>query len=70
MKGLINDLIGLLIRRLQTSSICEMIDCTLTLGRKMSLYTLRANMDDAPRTDESADDMVAAETAPNPQKET
>ena len=28
-----------------------------------------ANMDDAERTDESADDMTAAETAPSPKNE-
>ena len=42
----------------------------LTLGLKINRYTLRANMDEAPRTDESADDMVAADTAPRPQNDT
>ena len=30
---------------------------------KMSLYTLRANIEDAERTEESAEDITAAETA-------
>lgn len=36
----------------------------------MSLYTLRANIDAADNTDESAEDMTAAETAPRPKKDT
>lgn len=36
----------------------------------MSLYTLRANMELAERTLESADDMTAADTAPRPIKDT
>lgn len=36
----------------------------------MSLYTLRANIDAADNTDESAEDITAADTAPKPKKET
>ena len=36
----------------------------------MSLYTFLANIDDAERTEESADDITAADTAPRPKKET
>ena len=42
----------------------------LTLGLKMSLYTFLANIDDADNTEESADDITAAETAPSPKNET
>lgn len=36
----------------------------------ISLYTLRANIDAADNTDESADDITAAETAPSPKNDT
>ena len=36
----------------------------------ISLYTFRANIDDAERTDESADDITAADTAPKPKNDT
>ena len=36
----------------------------------MSLYTFLANIDDADNTDESADDITAADTAPSPKKDT
>lgn len=36
----------------------------------MSLYTFRANIDAADNTEESADDITAADTAPKPKKET
>ena len=42
----------------------------LTVGLKMSLYTFLANIDDADNTEESADDITAAETAPRPKNET
>ena len=35
----------------------------------MSLYTFLANMEEAESTDESAEDMTAAETAPSPKNE-
>ena len=42
----------------------------LTLCRISSLYTLRVNMELADKMEESADDMTAADTAPNPMKAT
>ena len=36
----------------------------------MSLYTFLANIELAERTDESADDITAAETAPSPKNAT
>ena len=36
----------------------------------MSLYTFLANIDEADNTEESAEDMTAAETAPRPKNET
>ena len=43
---------------------------TLTLGLKISFQTFLANIDDADKTEESADDMTAAETAPRPKNDT
>lgn len=50
--------------------ITQMISISEAFWRKINLYTLRANMEAADRTDESAEDMTAAETAPRPKKET
>lgn len=50
--------------------ITQMISISDAFCRKMSLYTLRANIEAADKTDESADDITAAETAPNPKNET
>ena len=43
---------------------------TLTLGLKISFQTFLANIDDADKTEESADDITAAETAPRPKNDT
>lgn len=48
----------------------QMISISEARWRKMSLYTLRANIEAADNTDESAEDITAAETAPSPKKET
>lgn len=48
----------------------QMISISDARWRKMSLYTLRANIDAADNTDESADDMTAADTAPRPKNDT
>jgi hypothetical protein len=48
----------------------QMISISDARCLKMSLYTLRANMEAADNTDESADDMTAADTAPKPKNET
>lgn len=56
-------------RRLLLRATDEASRVDSTRGRKMSRYTLRANMEEAPRTDESAEDMVAADTAPSPQND-
>ena len=40
----------------------------LTPCLKISLYTFLANMDAAESTEESAEDITAAETAPSPKK--
>lgn len=50
--------------------ITQMISISEARWRKMSLYTLRANIDAADNTDESAEDITAADTAPRPKKET
>lgn len=50
--------------------IIQMISISDARCRKMSLYTFRANIDAADNTDESAEDMTAAETAPKPKKDT
>lgn len=50
--------------------ITQMISISDAFCRKISRYTLRANIEAADRTDESADDITAAETAPNPKNET
>lgn len=48
----------------------QMISISEARWRKMSLYTLRANIDAADNTDESAEDITAADTAPRPKKDT
>lgn len=48
----------------------QMISISDARWRKISLYTLRANIDAADNTEESADDITAADTAPRPKKET
>lgn len=50
--------------------ITQMISISEARWRKMSLYTFRANIDAADNTEESADDITAADTAPKPKKET
>lgn len=50
--------------------ITQMISISEAFWRKISLYTLRANIDAADNTDESADDITAADTAPSPKKDT
>lgn len=40
----------------------------LTLGRIVSFHMLWANMEAAESTEESAEDITAAETAPRPEK--
>ena len=41
-----------------------------TFGRKTSLYTFLANMEEADSNEESADDITAADTAPSPKNDT
>lgn len=48
----------------------QMISISDAFCRKMSRYTFRANIDAADSTDESADDITAAETAPKPKNDT
>lgn len=50
--------------------ITQMISISDALCLKISLYTFLANIELADRTLESADDITAAETAPNPKKDT
>lgn len=47
-----------------------MISISDAFCRNINLYTLRANIDAAESTDESAEDITAADTAPNPKKDT
>ena len=42
----------------------------LTFCLKISLYTFLANIEEAERTEESAEDITAAETAPRPKNAT
>ena len=44
--------------------------CLRTFGRKTSLYTFLANMEEADSNEESADDITAADTAPSPKNDT
>lgn len=50
--------------------ITQMISISDAFCRNISLYTFRANMEAADSTDESAEDITAAETAPRPKNET
>lgn len=50
--------------------ITQMISISDAFCRKMRRYTLRANIEAADSTDESAEDITAADTAPNPKNET
>lgn len=50
--------------------ITQMISISEARWRKINLYTLRANIEAADKTDESAEDITAADTAPNPKNET
>ena len=50
--------------------ITQIISISDACGLKTSLYTLRANIDAADNTDESAEDITAADTAPNPKNDT
>lgn len=50
--------------------ITQMISISDAFWRKISRYTFRANIDAADNTDESADDMTAADTAPRPKNDT
>lgn len=47
-----------------------MISISDAFCRNINLYTLRANIDAADSTDESAEDITAADTAPNPKNDT
>ena len=46
------------------------ISFTLTFCLKISLYTFLANIEEAESTEESAEDITAAETAPRPKNAT
>lgn len=65
---------AIMVERMPTTRIdtriTQMISISEARWRKISRYTFRANMDDADNTDESAEDMTAADTAPNPKKDT
>lgn len=50
--------------------ITQMISISDAFCRKIRRYTLRANIEAADSTDESADDITAADTAPNPKNDT
>lgn len=50
--------------------ITQMISISEAFCRNISLYTFRANIEAADNTEESAEDMTAAETAPSPKNET
>lgn len=50
--------------------ITHIISISEAFCRQSDLYTLRANIDAADNTDESAEDMTAAETAPRPKNDT
>lgn len=50
--------------------ITQMISISDAFCLKINLYTLRANMEAADRTEESADDITAADTAPRPKNDT
>lgn len=50
--------------------ITQMISISEAFWRKIRRYTLRANIEAAESTEESADDITAAETAPKPKNDT
>lgn len=50
--------------------ITQMISISDAFWRNINRYTFRANIDAADSTDESADDITAADTAPKPKNET
>lgn len=50
--------------------ITQMISISEALCLKISLYTFLANIELADKTEESAEDITAAETAPRPKKDT
>lgn len=50
--------------------ITQMISISEARCRKINRYTFRANMDDADSTDESAELITAADTAPSPKNDT
>lgn len=52
------------------SLITQMISISDAFCLNINRYTLRANIDAAERTDESADDITAADTAPKPKNDT
>ena len=50
--------------------ITQIISISDAFCLKISLYTFLANIEAADSTDESADDITAAETAPSPKNDT
>lgn len=50
--------------------ITHIISISDAFCRNIRRYTLRANIEAADKTDESADDITAADTAPNPKNDT
>lgn len=71
MDGMVN---AITVAKMPTTQIptriTQMISISDAFCRKISLYTFRANIEAADSTDESADDMTAAETAPSPKNDT
>lgn len=71
MEGIVN---AIIVAKMPTTMIpplmTHMISISDAFWRKMSLYTLRANMDAADNTEESAELITAADTAPRPKKDT
>ena len=53
-----------------TNWIHLILTFTLTFCLKISLYTFLANIEEAESTEESAEDITAAETAPRPKNAT
>lgn len=50
--------------------ITHIISISDAFCRNINRYTFRANIEAADKTDESADDITAADTAPNPKNDT
>lgn len=71
MEGIVN---AIIVAKMPTTMMpplmTHMISISDAFWRNMSLYTLRANMDAADNTEESAELITAADTAPRPKKET